>query len=771
MNGSILGSAVKRREDPRLITGQGRYVDDIPADGALHATFVRSTLAHARIASIDRSEAIQMPGVAAVMVAADLGLAPRPGFAPIGPAFAKPPLAEGVVRFVGEPVALILAETRAQAADAAAAVGVDLEALPHVVDPSAALEAGAPLLFPDHGSNLAFRSAYGGDDGDVLAGAEVVVRGRFVNQRVLPLPVETHAVLVVPDPDARGLQVWVSSQTTFDVRDAIAEALGLEEARVVTRSLDVGGGFGAKAGIHLEEVAVAAAAHRLGRPVRWMETRSENMVSMTHGRGQVQDVELGATRDGRLVGLRARVLGDAGAYPAIGAFLPLLTGKMACGVYLIPRIDFSSRSAATNTTTTAAYRGAGRPEAASMIERAMDLLAVELGMDPVDLRRRNLIPADRFPFDTQDGFTYDSGDYEKALDEALRLAGYAELRAEQVRRRAGGDPRLLGIGVSVYVEITAVGDTSEWSSVEMTPDGKVLVLCGTTNYGQGHETSLAQIAAAELQVPFESVRVVESDTGLVKRGSGSVGSRSMQLGGSSVHNAAAAVRAKAQRIAAHLLEVSPEDLELTDGRFGVRGVPTAGVGWAEVAAAAASADKLPDDIQPGLKVDLDFVQDNATFPFGAHVCVVEVDAETGSTNILKHIAVDDCGRLINPLLAEGQVHGGVAQGIAQALFEEVVFDADGNPLTSSLLDYAAPMATEMPELVTAHTVTPSPLNPLGVKGIGESGTIGSTPAVQNAVIDALSHLGVRHIDMPLTAEKVWRAIGAERRRSAAQIGT
>ena len=758
MKGSILGSAVKRREDPRLVTGQGRYVDDMPAAGALHAVFVRSPLAHARITSVDSAAARALPGVAAIFVASDLGLEARPGFAPIGRAFAKPPLAEGVVRFVGDPVAVVLAETREQAADAAAAVHVELEPLPHVIESAAALAEGAPLLYPEHGSNLAFVNAYGGDNGDILAGADVVVRGRFVNQRLAPVPVETHAVLVVPDADNRGLQVWVSSQTPFQVRDTIAEALGLEERQVHTRSLDVGGGFGAKAGVHLEEVVVAAAARRLRKPVKWMETRSENMVAMTHGRGQVQEIELGASRDGKLVGLRARVLADAGAYPAIGAFLPLLTGKMACGVYLIPKIDFAARSAATNTTTTAAYRGAGRPEAAAMIERAMDMLAVELKMDPVELRRRNLIPKDRFPFQTQDGFTYDSGDYAKAMDEAVRLAGYSELRKEQARRREVGDQRLLGIGVSVYVEITAVGATSEWSSVEMGPDGQVLVLCGTTNYGQGHETSLAQIAAAELQVPFESVRVIESDTLLIKRGDGSVGSRSMQLGGSAVHNAAGAVRAKAMRIAAHLLEVSADDLEFKEGRFGVLGVPTSGVGWAEVAAASADSSTLPEDIDPGLRADLDFVQDGATFPFGAHICVVEVDAETGSVSILKHVAVDDCGRLINPLLAEGQVHGGVAQGIAQALFEEVVFDAEGNPLTSSLIDYTVPMATEMPEMITAHTVTPSPLNPLGAKGIGESGTIGSTPAVQNAVIDALSHLGVRHIDMPLTAEKVWRAI-------------
>jgi aerobic carbon-monoxide dehydrogenase large subunit len=757
MQGSILGNPVRRREDPRLITGAGRFVADVKVPGALHAVFVRSPLAHARITGVDVTAARSLPGVVAVYLAADLGLPAQAGFPPLGGDFNKPPLAEGVVRFVGDPVALVVAETREQAVDAAGAVDLDLEPIPHVIDAEKALAEGAPLLFPDHGSNLAFANAFGADE-DALDGAEVVVRGRFVNQRLAPLPLETHATLVEPAGD--GLKVWASSQQVFSVRDTIADALGLKESQVQVVSNDVGGGFGAKAGCQFESIAVAAAALKLGRPVGWMETRSENLVAMTHGRAQVQEVELGATRDGKLTGLRVRVVGDAGAYPAIGAFLPLLTGMMASGVYAIPRIDYAARSAATNTTTVAAYRGAGRPEAAAMLERAMDLLAAELKMDPVEVRRRNLIPADVFPYRTKAGYTYDSGDYGKALDEAVKLSGYDELRKEQARRRETGDPRLLGIGVSTYVEITAVGATSEWGSVEVEPDGKVIVLCGTTNYGQGHETSLAQVAAEELQVPFESVRVVESDTYAVKRGDGSVGSRSMQLGGSAVHNAAGAVRAKAMRVAAHLLEVSHEDLELRDGRFQVVGVPGSGVGWPEVAGAAADPSKLPGDIEAGLKEDLDFTQDDATFPFGAHICVVEVDAETGSTRVLKHVAVDDCGRIINPLLAEGQVHGGIAQGLAQALFEEVVYDAEGNPVTASLLDYTAPMATEMPEIVTAHTVTPSPLNPLGAKGIGESGTIGSTPAVQNAVIDAVSHLGVRHIDMPLTSEKVWQAIRA-----------
>jgi carbon-monoxide dehydrogenase large subunit len=757
IQGSILGNPVKRREDPRLVTGKGLFVADVRVEGALHAHFVRSPVAHARIASLNATAARSLPGVVAVFTAADLALPRQAGFPPIGDHFAKPPLADDTVRFVGDPLAMIVAETRELAVDAASLIELDLDPLPHVIDPGRALEEGAPLLFPEHGTNLAFGNAFGSDS-DALEGAEVIVRGRFVNQRIAPVPLETHATLAVPDADGKGLKIWASTQAVFSVRDTVAGMLGLEEHQVHVVSYDVGGGFGAKAGCQLEVVAVAAAARRLRRPVRWMETRSENMVAMTHGRGQVQEVELGATREGKLVGLRAKVLGDAGAYPAIGAFLPLLTGMMSSGVYVIPRIDYSARSAATNTTTIGAYRGAGRPEAAAMLERAMDLLALELKMDPVELRRRNLIPPDAFPYRTKGGYQYDSGNYARALDEAVKLAGYEELRREQARRREAGDPRLLGIGVSTYVEITAVGATSEWGSVEVEPDGKVIVLCGTTNYGQGHETSLAQIAAEELQVPYDMVRVIESDTALIKRGDGSVGSRSMQLGGSAVHNAAGAVRAKAMRIAAHLLEVGHEDMELKDGRFQVVGVPGSGVGWLDVAGAAADPSRLPEDIEAGLKEDLDFLQDDATFPFGAHICVVEVDAETGATKVLKHIAVDDCGRIVNPLLAEGQVHGGIAQGLAQALFEEIVFDADGNPVSASLLDYTAPMATEMPEMVTAHTVTPSPLNPLGAKGIGESGTIGSTPAVQNAIIDAVSHLGVRHIDMPLTSDRVWRAI-------------
>jgi carbon-monoxide dehydrogenase large subunit len=519
----------------------------------------------------------------------------------------------------------------------------------------------------------------------------------------------------------------------------------------------MGGGFGAKAGARAELIVVAATARRLGRPVKWIETRSENLVAMTHGRGQVQQVELGATRDGRLVGLRARVLADVGAYPAIATLLPFLTGQMAAGVYEVPAIDYGADCVVTNTTPLGAYRGAGRPEAAAMVERAMDMLAAELGMDPAELRRRNLIPPDRFPLTTAGGATYDSGEYGRALDKLLAISKYEELRAEQARRREGGGRMQLGIGLSVYVELTGVGTGPEWGAVRIEADGTATVRCGTTSFGQGHETSLAQIAAEQLGLPLDAVLIVHSDTDAVARGSGTVGSRSMQHGGSAVHGAALEVRQKARDLAAHLLEASPDDIVFVSGTVGVAGVPGRSLSWASLAAAAGDAAGLPEGMEPGLAAEVDFAGDGS-YPFGAHCAVVEVDLETGEARLQRFFAVDDCGRVINPLLAEGQVHGGIAQGVGQALFEEVVFDEQGNPRTASLLDYLIPSIGEIPQVVTATTETPSPNNPLGAKGVGESGTIGSTPAVQNAVVDAVSHLGIRHIDMPLSPERVWAAI-------------
>jgi carbon-monoxide dehydrogenase large subunit len=754
--GSILGHAVRRREDPRLITGTGRYVDDIQPEGCLHVAFVRSTLAHAAIRSIDVEAAKAAPGVVAVLTAADLGLPARVGFPMVPAAFARPPLAVGHVRFVGEPVALVVAENPGEAVDAAQLVGLDLEPLDVAVDADAARHAGSVQLFPAHGSNVANHIASRAD-ADVLAGAEVTIRGRFVNQRLAPVPMEPEAILVVPE--AGRLMVWATSQVPFGLRAELASSLGMNphEIRVVVG--DMGGGFGAKAGARSELIVVAAAARKLGRPVKWIETRSENMVGMTHGRGQVQDVELGATRDGRLVGMRARVVADIGAYPGIAMILPFLTGQMSSGVYAIPAIDYEADSVVTNTTPLGAYRGAGRPEAAAMVERAMDMLAVELGIDPADLRRRNLIAADTFPHTTAGGATYDSGEYERALDKVLELSDYRVLRAEQARRRKRGDRLLLGIGLSVYVEVTAAGIGPEWGAVRIEMDGTATVRCGTTSFGQGHETSLAQIAAEQLGLPLDSVLVIQSDTDAVERGRGTVGSRSMQHGGSAVHQAARAVRDKARDLASHLLEASPEDIVFIGGVVGVTGVPERALSWAALAAAAGDPKNLPEGMEPGLAANGDFAGDGS-YPFGAHCAVVEVDIETGDARLVRFFAVDDCGRIINPLLAEGQVHGGIAQGIGQAMLEEVIFDDQGTPRTASMVDYLIPSIGEVPDVVTATTETPSPNNPLGAKGIGESGTIGSTPAIQNAVVDALSHLGVRHIDMPLTPERVWAALAA-----------
>jgi carbon-monoxide dehydrogenase large subunit len=749
--------AMRRREDPPLLTGAARYTDDLVVPGALQAAFVRAPLAHGRILAVETAAATVMPAVVGVFTAADLALPKLPaGSAPA--AFARPVLAEGTVRFLGEPVAVVVAESRARALDAVDAVAVDYEPLAVVVDPLAAIDAAAPLLFPEAGSNLARQRAWP-KRSTALEGAEVVVTARFVNQRLAAVPLEPNAALAVPDPQRDALTLYVPCQAPFLIRDTVAEMLGLPADRVRVVTPAVGGGFGARIATAPEQVAVAALARRLGRPVRYAESRSESMVAMTHGRAQVQEVELGATRDGTLTGLRARLVGDGGAYPGEAAYLPGSTRLMASGVYRIPRIEVATACVVTNTTPVAAYRGAGRPEATAMLERAVDLLAGELGMDPAALRRRNLIRADEFPHETATKVRYDSGDYPAALERVLEAAGYPALRAEQAERRRRGDRRQLGVGLSVYVEVTGFG--SEYGAVAVDPDGRVTVRTGTSPHGQGHETAFTQLVAGTLGVAPEVVTVVHSDTALVPRGEGTMASRSLQVGGSAVLQAAEQVLDKARALAAHLLEAQVDDVAVFRGEgLGVAGAPGTVVPWQELAAAAADPARRPGGMAPGLDAAADFKLPDATYPFGAHLAVCEVDVETGRARLLRHLAVDDSGRIHNPSLAEGQVHGGVAQGVAQALYEEVRYDQQGNCLTGSLVSYAMPSAADLPAFETLRTETPSPLNPLGAKGIGESGAIGATPAVQNAVVDALRHLGVTHVDMPLTPERVWRGIRA-----------
>lgn len=750
MPGSLLGTAVRRVEDPDLVRGRGTFVDNLPATDALHLAFVRSPYAHARIISVDSTEALAAPGVVTVCSAEDLDLAAYHTFFVLNDACARPPLARGKVRFVGDPVAVVVAESRAAAVDALELVDVDYEPLDAVADPEAALLPGAPLQFEELGTNLA-AGAREPDGSDPLDDAEVVVRARIENQRLAVAPIEGNAVLVEPGDREFDLVMHLSTQMPHGAKAQLVELFGLQPDAVRVVAPHVGGAFGGKAGLPVEHVVAVALARRLGRPTRWTETRSEAQLSM-HGRGQVQYAELGLRRDGTITGLRLRVVGDAGAYAGFGGMLAMGPSySMAQGVYRIPRLGYDVAVALTNTTPMGAFRGAGRPEAAALLERMMDLAAAELDLDPVEIRRRNFLQPADFPYPTLTGQTYDVGDYDRALQEALRIADLDALRAEQAARRERGDVRQLGIGLASYVEITG-GGSGEFGGVEMAADGTATIRVGTSAHGQGHATSFAMIVADKLGIDMASVRFVQSDTAAVPRGQGTGGSRSLQLGGSAVAGAADDLVDLGREAAATLLEAAVDDVVLgADGTFQVTGVPSVSVSWSQVAA------RVADD-GGQLATELDFEAKGATFPFGTHVSVVEVDTETGLVTPLRHIAVDDCGRVLNPLLVAGQQHGGTAQGIAQALWESFIYEADGTPLTSTFADYSLPTAVEVPALEVSNTETPTPLNPLGAKGIGESSSIGSTPAVQNAVVDALSHLGVRHVDMPCTPARVWQAM-------------
>jgi aerobic carbon-monoxide dehydrogenase large subunit len=743
---SILGTRVVRVEDPRLLTVGATYVDDLKAPelaGAAHVTFVRSPVAHARITAIDASEALAATGVVAVLTAGDLDDIPGPGDAPIG----EPLLSGEVVRYVGEPVAMVITDERYQGEDAAELVAVDYETLPAVIGIESALS-GDTLLFPAAESNVVDGAGADGLDDAAFDGCEAVVDAEFVNQRVAPAPLEVRGAAAAWTQDR--LILWASTQNAQMTRDAVTGTLGLERGVVRVITPDVGGGFGAKIATERDAIAVGWAARRLHRPLRWTESRSENMVAMTHGRAQRQRIKIGGTRDGRILAYRLDIVQDCGAYPRLGPLMPTLTVLMAGGVYDIATVQTAYRAVLTNTAPIGAYRGAGRPEATAAIERAVDLFAAEIGMDPADVRRRNVVPPDRFPYSTPSGAVYDTGEYAKALDAVLEAAGYAELRAEQARRREHGEPVQLGIGMSTYVEITA-GDATdgETARIVVASDGTAVVYTGSSAHGQGHDTAFSMLVNDRLGIPMDKITVVHGDTDAIPKGIGTFGSRSLQLGGAAVDKAAGEVRDRARELAAAHLEADPDDIVLTEGRWHVRGIPASGLGWGEVAEQAG-----PE----GLVADVEFAAESPTFPFGAHLSVVEVDTETGKVRLDRHVTVDDAGVVLNPVLAEGQRHGGIAQGAAQALLEEMVYDADGNPQTATLADYAFVTAAELPSFELLDMATPTTINELGVKGIGEAGTIGATPAAWNAVVDALSHLGVRHIDMPTTPERVWNAI-------------
>ena len=748
---SILGTRVVRIEDPRFLTGEGTYIANLPMPGALHLTFVRSSMAHARLTGIDASEALSMPGIRAVWTAADIDIAPAgPANGMMNKAMLFPYLAIDTVRYVGDLVAIVVSEDKTSGVDAAETVIVDYEPLPVVLDMDDSFS-NRVLLHPDAETNVVLTFAARSND-DIFADCEVVVDLVIENQRVAPAPMEVRSC--VSTWDGTRLTQWACSQGAHGARDGLAEIFGLEKSQVRVITPDVGGGFGAKSGVYPEEILVGWATRKLGVPVRWTESRTENMLAMGHGRAQRQRTRMGGTRDGRITAYRLDLLQDAGAYARAGAVLPYMTRMMAGGVYDIANVQFESNSVVTNTTPTVAYRGAGRPEATAAIERTIDEFARVCGIDPAEVRRRNYIAPSAFPLTTSMGAKYDSGEYAAALELALKAAGYDQLLVEQKKRRDSKDPVQIGIGIASYVETTNPMGSGDYGSVEIKADGGAIVRTGSSSHGQGHHTAWAMIVSQTTGIPMDKIEFRFGDTDDVDRGGGTGGSRSLQVGGSAAKLAAESVIEKAKQRAADLLEAAVEDvvIDAVRGVFHVKGSPAPSRTWAE----------LMIEIDAPLEAEVDYVPEGATFPFGTHVCVVEVDVETGSVVVARHIACDDAGTIINPLLVDGQVHGGIAQGVAQALLEVIAYDPDGNPITSNLADYGFISAAELPSFERVPMETPTPRNPLGAKGIGEAGTIGSTPAVHNAVVNAVSHLGVTHIDMPCTSFNVWTAIQAAR---------
>ena len=767
----LVGSRIRRREDPRLITGRATYVDDVKLVGMVHAAFIRSPYAHAKILRLEMTKAKAHPGVLAAFSGADLHAVGMTASLPVAhklPDLKTPPhypLAVDEVRFVGEAVAVIVASDPYVVRDAAELVEVEYDELPVVVDLEKATVSGAPLVHAALGTNVAYAMPFkAGDPDGAFASADVVVKRRLINQRLAPVPIETRGVVAQWDAGAGRVAIHSSTQIPHLLRTQLSLVLGLPENKVRAIAPEVGGAFGSKLNVYAEEAVVAWLAMRLGRPVKWSETRSECFQAMIHGRDQIDDCEIAAKRDGTITGLRVRILANLGAYhQLLTPVIPTLTLLMAPGCYRIANVDIEVKGVFTNTMSTDAYRGAGRPEATYLIERLIDLVARKLELDPADVRRRNFIEPSAFPFTTSTGLTYDSGDYAKTMEKALQLADYRGLRVRQTALRKEG--RFLGIGLSTYVEVCGMGPSAAmpaagWDSatIRVEPTGSVTVLTGISPHGQGEETTFAQLVADELGIPIDNIAVVHGDTDNVQYGVGTFGSRGTAVGGSALKLAIETIQAKAIRIAAHQWEANSDDLEYRDGKIGVRGDPSKSMTTAEAGFLAFMGDKLPPGLEPGLDATRRFEPPNFVYPFGTHVCVVEIDSETGQVKIVRYVAVDDCGKVLNPMIVEGQVHGGIAQGMAQALYEEVVYDEYGQLLTGTLMDYAVPHAEQVPHFELDRTVTQTTVNPLGVKGVGEAGTIGSTPAVVNAVMDALAPFGVEHIDMPLRPEKLWKAM-------------
>ncbi len=773
----LVGQRVKRREDPRLIQGRGTYVDDVKIVGMQHLAFKRSDVPHGRIRSIDTSAAEAMDGVEAVCTGAQI--ADLIGPMPIGTPFPSPPhraVAVDVVRFVGEPVAVVVASDRYVARDAVDAIAVEYDTLPAVVNPEQAMTGKPVVIHADFPNNIALPEmpsgtgvgAFGKADDSAIekafANAEVVISQRMVNHRLIPNAMEPRGVVAHYEPGKGSLTIWSSTQNPHILRTMIAAMLNLGEDQVRAIAPEVGGGFGAKINIYAEEYVTAAVSKWLGIPIKWIEERSEAFMATTHGRDIIAYVDLAANRDGKVLGLKLRLIADIGAYNMLlTAAIPTLTMLMANATYEIPAIRTTLTEVFTNKTPTDAYRGAGRPEATYFVERAFDMLAAELKMDPAELRRRNFIPADKFPYHTQMGAIYDSGDYAKALDAGLVASNWENLKKERNAARKQG--RLVGLGLSMYVEVCGIGPSAslptggwEHSQVTVERDGRISATTGTSPHGQGNETTFAQMLGDQFGVPLEHVTIHHGDTAVVKQGIGTFGSRSQAVGGTALHMAGTKVKAKMAKFAAALLEAHEEDLVFENGMISVKGSPGSGKSFKEVASYAYIPVPLPEGLEPGLSEEAFFEPSNNTYPFGCHISMLEIDRETGEPTLLKFVAVDDAGNLINPLIVEGQIHGGLAQGIGQAMIEEAVYNDQGQLVTGSFMDYALARATDFPRFELHSTVTPTPVNPLGAKGVGEAGTLGSTPCIVSAAVDALSEFGVKHIDMMLRPEKLWHII-------------